>query len=92
MRYPHDVVLVRPSGQDEYGNASNDFSLASETPLKGFMVKPGERLLLPPSADVRDGDRVRVNGVTYSTDADEIVSPSKRVLWDLTLTEVSRGA
>ncbi len=92
MRFPHDVEILRPSGADEYGNAANDWSLATSTFVKGFEVVDGERLLLPASADVKEGDRVRVNGSTYAATPKIVRSPSKSVLWDVALQEVTRGA
>jgi hypothetical protein len=92
VRFPHPVTIIRPTGADEYGNAGASFDFTTETSAQGFEVVDGERLLLPASADVKVGDRVRVNGSTYAATPVEVRSPSRgRVLWDVALQEVHRG-
>lgn len=87
MNYPDDVTVLRPAGVDEYGNAAHSFDVVTEIPTKGFLAKP-DLLLLPPAADVRAGDRVRVNGATYAAKATPLRSPTKRMGWALEVEEV----
>lgn len=62
---PDDVTILRPSGADAYGNPDSSWASPEEIEVKGFLATR-ELLLLPPGTDVLIGDRVRVNGVTYS--------------------------
>jgi hypothetical protein len=87
MRFPDDVVILRPQATDAYGNPGSSFVGAQQIPSTGFLVTP-ERLLMPATADLRDGDRVRVNGTTYRASVTPVRSPAKRVLWDVAVEEL----
>lgn len=75
---PDDVTVIRRTGPDQYGNADGSWSSATELPtVKGFQVRRNT-LLLPPTADIQAGDRVRVNGVTFDVDGHPEVARSMR--------------
>lgn len=59
------VTVLRASGADEYGNPASSWDAPATQSLLGFLASP-EALILGPGADVRDGDRVRVNGTVYA--------------------------
>ena len=92
MRFPNVVVVVRPTGLDEYGNAANSFDLSTESATVGFYFqKAGSRLgvqmsdeavLMPPDSDVRPSDRLRIDGVLFEVNGDPVFvrSPGKSVL------------
>lgn len=88
MQLPDDVALIRPSGTDAYGNPDASFVNATETPTKGFQVR-ADLLMLPADADVRIGDRVRVNGSTYAVTDDPTVvrSPRRTVMVQVALNK-----
>ena len=87
MRFPDLVTIVRPDDTDEYGNPAISFDTPVETSVQGFLVTQ-DMLLLPASADIRRGDRVKINGATYKADPEPVRSPSKRVLWQVKVEEV----
>lgn len=81
MRLPDDVTILRPTAADEFGNPGADFTGATSTTVKGFEVTSGT-VFLNPGVDVALGDRVEVNGRTWSVSKEPTVvrSPSKTVL------------
>lgn len=89
MKFPDEVTLLRASGADAYGNPVSDWSAPTETPTVGFLVRPTQ-LLLSPDADVRLGDRVRVNGVTYAVEGEPVParSPKKTILITVSLARL----
>ncbi len=100
MKFPNVVVIVRPKGEDEYGNPSNSFDLAEEIPTKGFRyTKAGSaggvqradvQMLLPVDPAVRAKDRLRIDGVLHEVIGDPVViqSPAKSVMTLVALKEV----
>ena len=74
---PDEVTILRASGTDVYGNPDASWSAPTESTVKGFHVTR-ELILLPPDADVRIGDRVRVNGVTYAVEGEPSIVRSMR--------------
>lgn len=88
MRFPDTVVVLRPTQQDAYGNDGADFETATEIPQKGFHVVKDTLLLLPPSADVQDGDRFRIGDDTYSGVLKPVRSPTALKLYSVQITRV----
>lgn len=88
MRFPDDVEILKPSGPDHYGNPGRSWASPTVVPVSGFEVKRNETLLLPADCGIEEGDRVRTRGKTFATELQEIRSPSRTVLWNVTLKEV----
>lgn len=87
MRFPDDVTVLRPYGEDAYGNPGNSWADPTVIEAKGFLVNFSS-LFMPPSADVRSGDRVTVGGRTYEAEVTPARSPSKTVALLVKLSEV----
>lgn len=88
MRFPDDVEILKPNGSDHYGNPGRSWTDPTVLQVKGFEVKRGDTLLLPADSGIEEGDRVRLRGKTFRTDAEEIRSPSRTVLWHVKIEEV----
>lgn len=88
MRFPDAVEILKPSGADHYGNPGRSWTTPVVSAVQGFEVKRGEILLLPADCGIEEGDRVRTRGKTFATVLQEIRSPSRTVLWNVTLKEV----
>lgn len=88
MRFPDTVTILRPTQADEYGNPGASWDAPATFAAFGFLV--GSDLLMPPSADIRPGDRVRHAGKTYAVQGDPLMlrSPSKAVMWSVKLDRV----
>lgn len=81
MRLADDVVIVRPAGTDEYGNANvfapldyGDGSYGAgnyggndpaETPAKAFIPGRLTAAFFPAGTDVRNADRLLWRGMTF---------------------------
>ena len=80
MKYPDEVTVLRATGADEYGNPGASWSSPTEKRERGFLQ--GSTCFMPPDADVRAGDRLRVAGRTYAVDGEPQIarSPSRPVL------------
>ncbi|GAA2843868.1 hypothetical protein Acy02nite_68410 [Actinoplanes cyaneus] len=80
MRFPDEVVLLRPVGTDEYGNPDGSWANPLATETAGFLS--GDTVYLPAGTDVLKGDRLLVAGRTYAVvdDPAEARSPSRTVL------------
>lgn len=77
---PDTVTVLRPLTADAYGNPGRSWDTPTSVATVGFLT--GRTCFMPPDADVRQGDRLEVNGVTYDV-ADEPTksrSPSRTVL------------
>jgi hypothetical protein len=85
MRFPDTVTRLRATA-DEYGNPGKGWSTPSEASVKAFVQ--GERAYFPTTADVRHGDRIRFEGVTYFVEPRVVRSPSRAVLITAKLTRV----
>ncbi|GAA0627320.1 hypothetical protein HPO96_36970 [Kribbella sandramycini] len=88
MNFPDTCEVLRPQGSDAYGNDLADFSDPLVIEQKCFHVIQGRQILMPRSADIQQGDRVRIDGETYAADADPIRSPSALKLYMLKLTRL----
>lgn len=88
MRFPDNVEILKPGGEDHYGNPGRSWADPEVVEVDGFEVKRDETLLLPPDAPIEEGDRVRLRGKTFETDLVPARSPSRLVLWNVTLKEV----
>jgi hypothetical protein len=88
MRFPDDVTVLRPVGADAYGNPGANFDAPEEIPTKGFHVVKGTLLLLPPTADVQDGDRFRIGDDTYAGVINPARSTTALKLYSVTLSRV----
>lgn len=91
MNFPDDVTVLRPFGEDSYGNPSNDWSDPTVIEAKGFHATPG-LLLMAADADVQTGDRVQVGGKTYSAETVAARSPRRTALLMVSLGEVGAEA
>lgn len=103
MKYPHVITILRPAGEDAYGNSNASWGNPSRTESVAFVVQRSSTsgdsqtrinlALLPPDTDVLSSDRVAFDGKTYEVVGDVITasSPSKAVIKTATLREV-RGA
>ena len=76
------VVIIRPATTTSRGSTIFDWSNATEKTVNGCSVQPASTSLsedgrvlgisdgwtayLPPNTDVKEGDRVRFNGETYT--------------------------
>lgn len=88
MRFPDDVEILKPSGSDHYGNPGRSWASPIVSNVNGFEVKRDETLLLPADSGIEEGDRVRLRGKTFETEPQEVRSPSRTVLFNVTLKEV----
>lgn len=88
MNFPDTVVVLRPTETDAYGNDGVNYDGAEEHNEKCFEVVQGTMLLLPPSADVRQGDRYRLGDDTFAGDPALIRSPSAAKLWQIPISRV----
>ncbi|MEV1157730.1 hypothetical protein AB0J27_20260 [Micromonospora chokoriensis] len=80
MRYPDALTILRPSGPDAYGNPGTSWESPEEIPARGFLA--GDACYLPPTTDVRRGDRLRLGTDVYDVEGDPqpARSPSRTVL------------
>lgn len=69
------VVVLRAAGADEYGNPGRSWDAPTEASYLGFQASQ-EVLILPANADVRAGDRVRVNGVLFAVAGEPVAARS----------------
>lgn len=88
MRFPDDVEILKPGGADHYGNPGRSWTDPIVVPVNGFEVKRDETLLLPADSGIEEGDRVRLRGKTFRAEPQEIRSPSRTVLYNVTIEEV----
>jgi hypothetical protein len=89
VRFPDLVTVERSTAPDKYGNPGKSPAAPAVSTVSGFHVTE-ETLLLPPSADVREGDRLLIGGRRFAAvDVDEIRSPSRRVMWQVKTEAVS---
>jgi hypothetical protein len=90
MRFPDEVMILKPGGADQYGNPGRSFVGGAEIKEKGFLVKP-DLLLLPANAAISEGDRVRINGRVFATDVRVLRTPTRTaaIAVDLSVMEAS---
>jgi hypothetical protein len=101
VKYPDNVEILRPYGPDEYGNPGASWLAPTSAPAVAFLISKtsaatGETAttaLMPVDADVRSGDRMRLDdGRVFDVTVDEIRSPSRSILKSVTLTRTAEGA
>ena len=90
MNFSDEVTVLRPYGEDEYGNPGNSWADPTVIEAKGFLV--GSSLLMPADSDVQTGDRVTVGGKTYLADVSPARSPQRTVMLIVSLGEVGSEA
>lgn len=81
MRFSDAVTVLRPATSDAYGNPGRSWEVPTSIPSPGFLLGR-TTCFMPPDADVRQGDRLVIRGVTYDVpDEPSVVrSPSKTVI------------
>lgn len=87
MRFPDAVTILRSSTQDAYGDPG--WATPTEIPAKAFVTPEGA--YLPPTTDIRTGDRLRVPGRgTFTVDGEptRLRSPSRLIMWHVELTRI----
>lgn len=91
MKFPDDVTVFRPYGEDFYGNPGNSWADPTVIEAKGFQASSA-LLLMPADADVKTGDRVEVRGRRYSAEVEIARSPGRDVLALVRLGEIPKEA
>lgn len=86
--FPDQIVVHRAQGTDAYGNEGANFDNPETFTYPGFEAVQNALLLMPPTADVRPGDRFLLRGDTFSGTPSLIRSPAAPKLWAIRLDKV----
>ena len=86
------ITRIRPGETESRGSIIPDWSKATEKEIGGCSMQPATTtlsqdgrvlglldeytLFLPPTADVKAGDRIRYNGQVYEIDGDVRIQPA----------------
>ncbi len=93
MQFREAVTILRSTGPGPYGDPHGDWASPTEIPAKGFVIAGSARrkdamILMPPTTDIRPGDRLRRtgHGVYQVVGAPkEVASPTRRIMWSVAI-------
>lgn len=88
--FPNAVTVLRAVESDEYGNPGNNWTTPAATPAAAMVL--GEAAFMPPTVDIRHGDRVQFGAELFTVESVLRPGPGRAIVLAVTMKRYPDGA